>query len=241
MSAELSWRDGVAVLTLNRPKALNALNTALLGEFAERLDEVAKAPAGQARALLIVGSGEKAFCVGADVSELQGKQAEQQRETARRGQLAFARLDNLRIPSVAVIHGVAFGGGLELAMACTFRIAMPAARMGLLEIKLGLIPGFGGTQRLPRLVGAGRAVELIATGRAIDAQEAERIGLVHRAVDPADPVEAGLAYLKALGEPFPASLSHALEAVRCSQSMGLQEGLEQEAAFFCCDPDPGCR
>lgn len=230
MSAELSWREDVAVLTLNRPKALNALNAEMLGQIAERLDEVA---VSKARALLIVGSGGgKAFCAGADVSELQGKKADQQRETARRGQLAFARLDGLRIPSVAVITGVAFGGGLELAMACTFRIATSTSRLGLPEIKLGLIPGYGGTQRLPRLVGVGRAVELIASGRAIDAQEAERIGLIHRIVEAEDAIAAGVAYLDSLGAPFPASLGFALEAIRHSQSMRLEDGLQQEAECF---------
>lgn len=230
MSAELTYRDGVAILTLNRPKALNALNAEMVGEISNRLDEVA---VSDTRALLIVGAGGgKAFCAGADVSELQGKNAGEQRETARRGQLAFAKLDRLRIPSVAVITGVAFGGGLELAMACTFRIATPTSRLGLPEIKLGLIPGYGGTQRLPRLVGVGRAVELIASGRAIDAQEAERIGLIHRIVEVADPIDAGVAYLTCLGEPFPASLGYAIEAIRHSQSMPMEGGLQQEAECF---------
>jgi len=230
MSAELTYRDGVAILTLNRPKALNALNAEMIGEISKCLDEVA---VSDARALLIVGGGGgKAFCAGADVSELQGKNAGEQRDTARRGQLAFAKLDRLRIPSVAVIIGVAFGGGLELAMACTFRIATPSSRLGLPEIKLGLLPGYGGTQRLPRLVGVGRAVELIASGRAIDAQEAERIGLIHRIVEVGDPIDAGVAYLKCLGEPFPASLGYAIEAIRHSQSIPLEAGLQQEAECF---------
>ncbi|CUI70642.1 Probable enoyl-CoA hydratase echA8 [Achromobacter xylosoxidans] len=230
MSAELTYRDGVAILTLNRPKALNALNAEMIGEISNCLDEVA---VSDARALLIVGGGGgKAFCAGADVSELQGKNAGEQRDTARRGQLAFAKLDRLRIPSVAVIIGVAFGGGLELAMACTFRIATPSSRLGLPEIKLGLLPGYGGTQRLPRLVGVGRAVELIASGRAIDAQEAERIGLIHRIVEVGDPIDAGVAYLKCLGEPFPASLGYAIEAIRHSQSIPLEAGFQQEAECF---------
>lgn len=230
MSAELTYHEGIAILTLNRPKALNALNAGMVREITNRLDEVS---VSNARALLIVGAGGgKAFCAGADVSELQGKNADQQREIARHGQLAFAKLDQLRIPSVAIITGVAFGGGLELAMACTFRIATSSSRLGLPEIKLGLIPGYGGTQRLPRLIGAGRAVEMIASGRAIDAQEAERIGLIHRIVETEDPIDAGVTYLKSLGEPFPASLGYALEAIRHSQSMRLEDGLQQEAECF---------
>lgn len=230
MSVELTYREGIAVLALNRPKAMNALNAEMIGEISERLGEVA---VSEAQALLIVGAGGgKAFCAGADVSELQGKNSGQQRETAQRGQLAFAKLDKLRIPSVAVITGVAFGGGLELAMACTFRIATPTSRLGLPEIKLGLIPGYGGTQRLPRLVGVGRALEMIASGRAIDAVEAERIGLIHRIVEAEDPVDAGVAYLKDLGTPFPASMGFALEAIRHSQSMRLEDGLQQEAECF---------
>lgn len=230
MSAELTYREGVAILMLNRPKALNALNAEMVNEIADRLDEVA---VSDARSLLIFGAGGgKAFCAGADVSELQGKNVSQQHETARRGQLAFAKLDRLRIPSVAIITGVAFGGGLELAMACTFRIATPTSRLGLPEIKLGLIPGYGGTQRLPHLVGVGRAVEMIASGRAIDAQEAERIGLIQRIFEIEDPVEAGLTYLKNLGEPFPASLGYALEAIRDSQSMCIEDGLQLEAERF---------
>lgn len=229
MSAELSFLGHVAVLRLNRPQALNALNADMVAQIGLRLDELA---ASDARALVIVGEGSKAFSAGADVKELEKQSADALRATARRGQLTFAKLDSLGIPSVAVIHGVAFGGGLELAMACTFRIASGGARFGLPEIKLGLIPAYGGTQRLPRLVGTARAVEMITTGRAIDGEEAERIGLVHRLVDISDPVEAGLRFLSEMGCPFPAALANALTAVTCANALPIELGLGLEADLF---------
>ncbi|MEK7832785.1 MAG: enoyl-CoA hydratase/isomerase family protein, partial [Acidobacteriota bacterium] len=173
MIANLSYQANVAILTLNRPEAMNALNGEMIQRIGELIDEVHKS---EAKALIVVGAGEKAFCAGADVKGILGKDLAQQKEFARKGQHVFAQLDQLSIPSIAVISGVAFGGGLELAMACTFRVATSKARMGLPEIKLGLIPGYGGTQRLPRLIGAARALEIISTGRVVGAEEAERIG-----------------------------------------------------------------
>ena len=229
MSAELSFRDHVAVLRLSRPQALNVLNADMIAQIGARIDDVA---ASDARALLIVGEGGKAFSAGADVKELLGQDVDTQRSTARRGQLAFAKLQSLDIPSVAVINGVAFGGGLEIAMACTFRIATAASRFGLPEIKLGLIPAYGGTQRLPRLVGTARAVEMIATGRAIGGEEAERIGLVHRIVEISDPVEAGMRFLSEMGSPFPAALAHVLTTVKCANALPIDMGLGLEAELF---------
>jgi enoyl-CoA hydratase len=161
MAIELGRREEFAILTLNRPDALNALSFGLISEIGTALDEVAT---WDVRALLVTGAGEKAFCAGADIKELQGRDLGAQKRDAELGQRTFARLDTFPVPSVAVINGYAFGGGLELAMACTFRLATPAAKMGLPEIKLGLIPGYGGTQRLPRLVGEARALEIIMTG-----------------------------------------------------------------------------
>lgn len=229
MSVELGFVDDVAVMRLNRPQAMNALNRQMIEQIGERLDEVA---ASDARALIVVGEGGKAFSAGADVKELLGKDADEQRATSRRGQLAFAKLDNLPISSVAVITGFAFGGGMELALACTFRIATANSRFGLPEIRLGLIPGYGGTQRLPRLVGLAKATEIVVGGRTIGAEEAERIGMVHRIVDATDPVQAGREYLTELGAPFPASLKHALEATRASLGVPLEQGLALEADLF---------
>src|SRR5438067_1493166 len=180
MAIHLTRIDELALVTLDRPEVLNALNFELLRDLAAALDQVS---GGDVRALLVTGAGDRAFCAGADIKELMGRSLRAQREGAAFGQAIFARLDALPIPSIALIHGYAFGGGLELALACTFRLAVRSARLGLPEIKLGLIPGYGGTQRLPRLIGEARALEIILTGRTVEAEEAERIGLVNRVVD----------------------------------------------------------
>jgi enoyl-CoA hydratase len=229
MSVKLSRRGDVAVITLDRPEARNALNAAMISRIGELIDEVAASPT---RALVITGAGGKAFCAGADVKELQGKAAQEQRDTARKGQSTFAKLDALPFPSVAVIQGVALGGGLELAMACTFRVASADSRFGLPEIKLGLLPGYGGTQRLPRLVGQARALEIIASGRIVGAEEAERLGLIHQVAEIDDPVDAGLRFLAGLGDRYPASLRLAREAVEKSLTMSLAQGFELEADLF---------
>jgi len=166
-----------AVVTLNRPAAMNALSFDVLREIGEAIDLAAS---WDVRAVVFVGAGEKAFCAGADIKELMGRSVIEEKRGAELGQATFAKLDSLPMPSIAALNGYAFGGGLELAMACTFRVATKSAKMGLPEIRLGLIPGYGGTQRLPRLVGEARALDLIMTGRTIDAEEAHRIGLIHR-------------------------------------------------------------
>ena len=184
--------DEFAVLTLNRPEVLNALNSSLLGELAEGFDW---AVTTKARALLITGAGDRAFCAGADIAELRGRTPPRIKQDSEKGQQLFRRLDRFPIASVAIINGYAFGGGLELALACTFRLATPHAKMGLPEIKLGVIPGYGGTQRLPRLIGEARALELVMTGRAVDADEALRIGLVHRLLA-GDPLAGAMAFAR---------------------------------------------
>lgn len=226
MSIQVTVNGSLAYLTLNRPEALNALSFALIRELSDAFDAVA---ASNARALVITGGGDKAFCAGADIKELMDRDLIAQREGAEFGQATFAKLDRLPIPSVAVIHGYAFGGGLELAMACTFRVATPKAKMGLPEIKLGLIPGYGGTQRLPRLVGQARALELVMSGRTVDAQEAERIGLVNRVVDGTDPGAIGTQFAEQfIGFSRCASL-FAREAVQRGSGLSLHEGLRIEA------------
>jgi enoyl-CoA hydratase len=225
MSIELTRIEEFAVLTLNRPNALNALSFALLDDISRALDEVA---AGDARALLITGAGTKAFCAGADIKELTGRALADQKRRSEIGQATFAKIEKLPMPSVAIINGYAFGGGLEMALACTFRIATPNAKMGLPEIKLGLIPGYGGTQRLPRAVGEGRAMEMILTGRTVDAEEALRIGLVQRIVE-GDAVQAGIAYAREFtGYSLPV-LGFAREAVSRALATPLSEGLKIEA------------
>jgi enoyl-CoA hydratase len=225
MAVHLTRTDEFALLTLDRPDALNALSFATLRELDAALDEIA---AGDARALLVTGAGERAFCAGADIKELMGRPLAQGRRDMANGQRIISRFGTLPMPSIALINGYAFGGGLELALACTFRLALKTARLGLPEIKLGLIPGYGGTQRLPRLVGEARALDIVMTGRTVPADEAERIGLVNRLVD-GDLVEAGKAFAREMtGYGLPA-LTLARDAVMGALDGTLADGLKREA------------
>ena len=230
MVVELSRREEAALVTLNRPQALNALSFAILDELSVAFDEVA---ASDARVLLITGAGDKAFCAGADIKELRGRDLLSQKRGAEKGQAVFGKLATLPMPSVAVINGYAFGGGLELAMACTFRLATENARLGLPEIKLGLIPGYGGTQRLPRLIGEARALEMILTGRAIKADEAQRIGLINRIVEigekNGDVIDQALAFSREFTCHSLPALGFARAAVARALDVNLEEGLRTEA------------
>ena len=225
MSIELTRIEEFALITLNRPEALNALSFALIRDLARAFDEVA---ASDARALLITGAGTRAFCAGADIKELTGRSLTAQKRDAESGQAVFARLERLPMPSLAIINGYAFGGGLELALACTLRIATRNAKMGLPEIKLGLVPGYGGTQRLPRAVGEARALEMIMTGRAVDAEEAHRIGLVNRLID-GDAVAQGMAFAREFSGYSLPVLGFAREAVKRALDNPVSEGLRIEA------------
>ncbi len=225
MPTRFARDEEFAVITLDRPEALNALSFEVVADIARYIDE---AEASDARALVITGAGEKSFCAGADISELMGRSIEDEKAGAERGQRAFAKLDTLRIPSLALINGFALGGGLELAMACTFRICVPRARLGLPEIKLGLIPGYGGTQRLPRLVGEARALELVMSGRMVQAEEARDIGLVSQIVEGEAMDEAKAFMRQFTGFGLPA-LRFAREAVRRAGTTTLAEGLAIEA------------
>ena len=225
MSIDLTRIDEFALITLNRPDALNALSRALILDLGRAFDEVATS---DARALLITGAGNKAFCAGADIKELMGGTLTAKMQTFRNGQGTFAKLDVLSIPSIAIINGYAFGGGLELALSCTFRLATKNAKMGLPEIKLGLIPGYGGTQRLPRAVGEARALEMIMTGRTVDSDEAHRIGLVHRLVD-GDAVAQGVAFAREFSSYSLPVLGFARDAVKRALDNPVREGLRVEA------------
>jgi enoyl-CoA hydratase len=225
MSVHLARIDEFALLTLDRPEALNALSFDTLRELDRALDEVA---AGDARALLVTGAGERAFCAGADIKELLGRPLARQRRDAANGQRIVSRFGTLPILSIALINGYAFGGGLELALACNFRIALRTARLGLPEIKLGLIPGYGGTQRLPRLIGEARALEIVMTGRTVGAEEAERIGLVNRLAD-GDLIEAGKAYAREMTNYSLPALALARDAVVGALDGTLDDGLKREA------------
>jgi len=225
MSIELTRVEEFALITLNRPEALNALSFALIRDLARAFDEVA---ASDARALLVTGAGAKAFCAGADIKELFGRSLTAQKRDAEIGQATFARLGRLPMPSVAIVNGYAFGGGLELALACTFRLATKNAKMGLPEIKLGLVPGYGGTQRLPRAVGEARALEMIMTGRTVDAEEAHRIGLVNRLID-GDALAQGIAFAREFSGYSLPVLGFAREAVTRALDNPVNEGLRIEA------------
>jgi enoyl-CoA hydratase len=225
MTVHLTRSDEFALLTLDRPEALNALSFATLRELDAALDEVG---AGDARALFVTGAGDRAFCAGADIKELMDRPLAQGRRDMANGQRIISRFGTLPMPSFALINGYAFGGGLELALACNFRLALKTARLGLPEIKLGLIPGYGGTQRLPRLVGEARALEVVMTGRTVNADEAERIGLVNRLVD-GDLIAAGKSFAREMtGYGLPA-LALARDAVTRALDVPLAEGLKLEA------------
>jgi len=225
MSVELSYRDRVAVLTLSRPEALNALNFAMIERIGESFEAVARS---DARALVIIGAGDRAFCAGADITELTGRDLSAQKAGAELGQRVFAMLDTLPMPSIAAIGGFALGGGCELALACSFRLAAARARFGLPEIKLGLIPGYGGTQRLPRLVGESRALEIILTGRMVGTEEALAIGLVNRLVE-GDLLTAAIDFAGEFTGYGLLAARFAREAVRRGLAGPLEQGLPIEA------------
>lgn len=222
---------GVRVLTIDRPEKLNALNAEVLGDLDGAIEEAS----GDAslRCLIVTGAGEKAFIAGADIAELSRLSPIEGREHARRGQAILDRLEGLPVPTIAAINGFAYGGGLELAMACTLRIAAENARMGLPETSLGILPGYGGTQRLARLVGRARALELILTAeKGLTAAEAERIGLVNRVV----PAGGALAAAREVGGRIasngPAACRFAMEAIRRGIEIPLADGQLLEATLF---------
>jgi enoyl-CoA hydratase len=221
--------DGIARITINRPDKLNALNRATIAELDDAFARVARE---SYRGLLITGAGEKAFVAGADINELAVLSPVEAQAYAARGQRTFRRLETMRKPSAAAINGFALGGGLELAMACTVRYASENAKLGQPEVKLGIIPGYGGTQRLPRLVGRGRALELLLAGDPVDAAEALRIGLVNAVKPQAELLPACRQWLgKVLANgPFAAGLI--MEAVDTGLEAGLEEGFRFEAAAF---------
>jgi enoyl-CoA hydratase len=224
-------RDGaVATITVNRPAVRNALNDATLGA----LDAAVAALDADAevRAILITGAGEKAFIAGADINELSRATAVNGRTLALRGQAIFDRIAAASKPVIAVINGFCLGGGCELALACTFRFAADTAEIGQPEINLGIIPGYGGSQRLPRLVGRDHALDLILTGRRIGAAEALAIGLVTRVYPAATLRAEALAYARELATKAPVAVRFALDAVRAGLEQPLAEALVHEATLF---------
>lgn len=228
----LEVNENVATLTLNRPKVLNALNAAMLHELDEAVQSLADD--STVRAVMLRGAGGKAFAAGADIGELAEADASRGEQIARSAQRIFRRIDTLGKPVIACIDGYALGGGCELAMACTFRLANAAARLGQPEIKLGLIPGYGGSQRLPRLVGRGAALRLLLTGTIIDAAEAFRIGLVDELVQgDCETLLARAAELaRAIAQMPPLAVAATVEAVDQGAGRPLDEALAVEARIF---------
>jgi enoyl-CoA hydratase len=225
MSIKLTLQEEFAVLQINRPKALNALSFDLIRDIGRAVAEV---DASNLRALIVTGSGEKSFCAGADILELMNRPLTDQKRGSELGQSVFAALDRLRIPSIAMVNGYAFGGGCELALSCTFRLASPNARFSLPEIKLGLIPGYDGTQRLPRLIGEARAMEMILTGRVVLAEEALRMGLVNRIVE-SPLLDAARAFAREFTSYGRLAIQFAKDAVQRASTTTLTEGLRCEA------------
>jgi enoyl-CoA hydratase len=220
--------DRVAVVTINRPDKRNALNQQTRDEILLALDDLSKQ---DSRALVVTGAGDKAFIAGADIGEFEGRTALMQRAVMKQRRI-FDAVEEFPKPVIAMINGFCLGGGMEFAMACDIRIAADTARMGQPEINLGIIPGGGGTQRLTRLVGEGKAMELILTGDLIDANEARALGLINEVVPAAQLQQRVMALASKIAEKSPVALRMAKEAVKSASRLNLREGLEREADLF---------
>ena len=227
-------RNGIGYVTINRPEKLNALNQRVMEELRICFENIQSDK--EVSAVILSGAGEKSFVAGADVSELAVQDPVQGQKTSTLGQRTLDFIENLGKPVIAAVNGYALGGGCELAMACTLRIASENARFGQPEVKLGIIPGYAGTQRLPRLVGKGRAMELILTGEPISAQEAYRIGLVNQVVAAKDLIAAAEALARKIMTNGPLAVKFSMEAVNHGMEMTQQEGQFLEATLFglCC-------
>jgi enoyl-CoA hydratase len=227
---QLEKRDGVAVVTVSRPKKLNALNSQTLAELDAVFAALASDP--EVKGVIVTGAGEKAFVAGADISELAGLDAGAGRAMSERGQRVFDRIEWLGEPVVAAVNGFALGGGCELALACHVRVASETASLGTPEVKLGLICGYGGTQRLPRLVGRGPALEILLTGERVKAPEALRLGLVNRVVPPDQLLTEAEALVRTMIANGPLALRATLEAVHGGLDRPLGEAQAGEAQLF---------
>jgi enoyl-CoA hydratase len=221
---------GVALITVNRPQKLNALSREVIAELDDAFTRVANDSA--IRAVIVTGTGEKAFVAGADINELTALSATESRRLAARGQAVYRKLETCGKPSVAAVNGFALGGGMELAMACTVRFASENAKLGQPEVKLGIIPGYGGTQRLPRLVGRGVALEMLLDGDPITAAEALRIGLVNEVVPQAELLSYSRTWLAKVLANAPLAIGLVMESVDVGLNCGLEEGMRFEAAAF---------
>lgn len=243
-NVRLEKKNHIAYVTIDRPKVLNALNMATMGELEEVFTDLA-ADRGT-RVVILTGGGEKAFVAGADINELAKNNAVEAKSYTHRGQAVLDLIENLGKPVIACVNGFALGGGCEIAMACTMRLASEAAKFGQPEVKLGIIPGYGGTQRLPRLVGKGLAMQLVLTGEMISAQEAHRIGLVNEVVAADKLITRAEEIAGKIIGMSPLAIQYCMEAVNEGMNMTLQEGLFLEATLFavCCaseDKNEGTR
>jgi len=223
-------QGGIALITLHRPQVMNALNRQLLGELERAM--IAARDDVSVRVVILTGSGDKAFAAGADIGELAVLDSIGAVNAARRGQALTRLMEHLGKPVLAAVNGFALGGGCEIAMACTLRIAADTARFGQPEVNLGVIPGYGGTQRLSRLVGKGRAMDLILTGRMVNAQEALALGLVNQVVPAAELMDAVRKVAGTLMEKGPLALRFGMEAVNEGLEMGMDTALDWEAHLF---------
>ena len=221
--------DRIATITVNRPDKLNALNDALMDELRRAIAEARRR--ADVGAVLLTGAG-RAFVAGADITELVDQTGVEGKARAQRGQLVFRRFETSPKPTLAAVNGFALGGGCELAMACHMRIASESAKFGQPEVKLGIVPGYGGSQRLPRIVGKGRALQLLLTGEVIDAGEAYRIGLVNRVVPAAELLTSARALLTTILGQGQLAVAHCIEAVERGLDMGLDDGIALEASYF---------
>jgi enoyl-CoA hydratase len=230
----LDKKDAIAYVTVNRPKVLNALNGATIEELRAAFHELKQD--ASIRVVILTGAGEKAFVAGADIGELAERDPVSGKEFAHRGQNVFNLIENLGKPVIACINGFALGGGCELALACTLRLASDNARLGQPEVKLGIIPGYGGTQRLPRLVGKGLAMQMVLTGEMITAQEAHRIGLVNEVTSATELIPRAEVIAAKIIANAPLAVQYTLEAVNKGMEMPLANGLFLETALFgvCC-------
>jgi enoyl-CoA hydratase len=223
-------RPPIAVVTLDRPKVLNALNHLSMTELEQVFLDIRQN--ASVRAVLLTGAGEKAFVAGADITELGPLSALEGEQAAARGQRIFSLIENCGKPVIACINGFALGGGCELALACTLRIASSNARLGQPEVKIGIIPGYGGTQRLPRLIGKGAALKMILTGEAITAAEALRVGLVDEVVEPDQLLARAEQIAQTIAAMAPLAVRDSIRAVNAGYDLPLASGLELEASLF---------
>lgn len=222
--------ENIAVITINRPKSLNALNTQVLRDLSEAADLIESDPSIQVAVL--TGAGEKAFVAGADIAEMQNKNVLEAREFSTLGNKAFSKIENVKVPVIAAVNGFALGGGCELAMACDIRIAGHKAKFGQPEITLGIMPGFGGSQRLARLVGIGIAKEILFTGEMINAERAYEIGLVNRIVDSSEVLSEALKMARKIAGNSPLGVSFTKKAVNEGANLDIERAVSLEAELF---------